>query len=103
MCIDKNPFKKNMDSHLYRDVHDKNLCTKKWIVIRTKMCMTKTHIRIIWIVIRTKMCMTETHKNMHSHSYRNMHDKNPYKKNMDSHSWSYPRKEKNNKPPTGEN
>ena len=55
---DKNPFKKKMDSHSYRDVHEKNPYTKKWIAIRTEMCMTKTH------------------KNMDSHSYINVHDEN---------------------------
>ena len=44
-----------MDSHLYKHVRDENQ---------------------IWIVIRTKMCMTKTHKNMDSHSYRDVHDKN---------------------------
>ena len=58
-----------MDSHSYRNVNDVNPYKKKWIVIRTKMCMTKTH------------------KNMDSHSYRNVHDENPFKKNMDSHSY----------------
>ena len=48
-----------MDIHSYRNVHDKNPYTKKWIVIRTEMCMTKTHTRIIWIVICTNICMTK--------------------------------------------
>ena len=47
---------KNMDSYLCKDVHDKK---QKWIVIRTKVCMTKTH------------------KNMDSHLYKDVHDKNP--------------------------
>ena len=47
--------------------------------------MTKTHTKRIWIVIRTKMSMTKTRKNMDSHSYKNVHEENPYKKNMDSH------------------
>ena len=67
----------NMDIHSYRNVHDENPYTKKWIVIRTKMymtkpirilivirkemSMTKTHKRILLIVIRTKLCMTKTH------------------------------------------
>ena len=46
---------KNIDSHLYKDVHDEN---QIWVVIRIEMCMTKP-IRI-WIVIRTMMCMTKT-------------------------------------------
>ena len=50
-----------MDSHLYRNVHDENPFKMKWIVIRTEMCMTKTHSKING-----------------SHSYRNVHDKNPY-------------------------
>ena len=58
-----------MDSHSYRNVHDENPFKKKWIVIRTEMCMTKTHM------------------NMDSHLYRNVHDENPFKKNMDSHSY----------------
>ena len=58
-----------MDGHLYKDVHE------------------KTNTRIIWKVIRTKMCMTKTHKNMDSNSYKNVHDENPYKNNMDSHSY----------------
>ena len=49
--------------------------------------MTKTRIKIICIVIRTKMCMTKTDTNMDSHSYINVHDENPYKNNMDSHSY----------------
>ena len=53
MCMKKTD--NHMDSHLYRDVHDENPCTKKWIVIRTKMCMTKTH------------------KNIDSYSYTNVH------------------------------
>ena len=76
---------KNIDSHSYKDVHDKNPFQNKCIVIRTDMCMTKTHSKRIWILIRTEMCMTKTHMNMDSHLYRNVHDKNPYKKNMDSH------------------
>ena len=47
--------------------------------------MMKTNTKRIWIVIRTNMCMTKTHKNMDSHSYRNVHNENQYKKNMDSH------------------
>ena len=58
-----------MDGHLYKDVHDENPYTRKWIVICIKMCMTKTH------------------KNMDSHSYRDVHDENPYKNNMDIHSY----------------
>ena len=69
-----------MDSHLYRNVHDENPYTKKWIVIRTEMCMTKTHSKRIWIVIRTEMCTTKTHMIMDSHSYRNVHDENRYTK-----------------------
>ena len=42
---DENAYKKNMDCHSYRNVHDENPYTKKWIVIRTKMCMTKTHTK----------------------------------------------------------
>ena len=68
-----------MDSHSYKVGLEENLYTKKWTVIRTEMCMTKTHTRIIWIVIRTKMYMTKTHKNMDSHSYKDVHDENPYK------------------------
>ena len=67
-----------MDSNSYRNVHDENPFKKKWIVIRTEMCMTKTHSKRIWIVIRTGMCMTKTHMNMDSHSYRNVHEENPY-------------------------
>ena len=32
-----------------------------------------------WIVIRTNMYMTKTRKNMDSHSYKDVHDENPYK------------------------
>ena len=60
---DKNPYKK-MNCHSYRNVHDENTYTRKWIVICTKMCMTKTH------------------KNIDIHSYRDVHDDNPYKNNM---------------------
>ena len=45
------PFKKSIDSHLYKYVHDENRFTMKWIVIHTNMSMTKTN------------------KNMDSHSY----------------------------------
>ena len=92
MYVTKNP--KVYGSHSYRNVHDRNPYTKKWIVICTEMCMTKTHIQRngqsfvqkcawqqpirIWIFIRTEMCMTKTHMNMDSHVYRNVHDKNPY-------------------------
>ena len=41
---DENPYENNMDSHSYRNVHDKNPYTK----------------------------------NMDSHLYRNVHDENPY-------------------------
>ena len=58
-----------MDSHSYRNVHDKNPYTNKWIVILTKMCMMKTD------------------KNMDSHLYRDVHDENRYKNNMYSHSY----------------
>ena len=58
-----------MDSHSYRNVHDENPYNKKWIVICTKMCMTKTH------------------KNMDSHAYKDVHDKKPCKNNMDSHTY----------------
>ena len=36
----RNALEKNwvQNSHLYKDVHDKNL----WIVIRTEMCIAKT-------------------------------------------------------------
>ena len=58
-----------MDCHSYRNVHDENPYTKKWIVIRTKMCMTKTHT------------------NKDSHSYRDVHAEKTNKYNMDSHSY----------------
>ena len=38
-------MQQKMDSHSYRNVHDENPYTRKWIVIRTKMCMTKTHTK----------------------------------------------------------
>ena len=57
-----------MDSHSYKNVRDENPYTRKLIVIRTNMYMTKTH------------------KNMDSHSYKDVRDENPYKNNMDSHS-----------------
>ena len=60
---------KEMESHSYRNVHDEIRYTSKWIVIRTKMCMTKTHT------------------SMDSPSYRDVHDENPYNNNMDSHSY----------------
>ena len=34
---------KRNGSHSYRNVHDENQFKKKWIVIRTEMCKTKTH------------------------------------------------------------
>ena len=57
-----------MDSHSYKDVHDENPFTMKWIVIHTNMSMT------------------ETNKNMDSHSYKDVHDVNQYTE-MDSHSF----------------
>ena len=57
----ENEYTKNMESHSHRNVHDENPYTKKWTVIRTEMCMTKTHS-----------------KRNGSHSYRNVHDENPY-------------------------
>ena len=58
-----------MDSYSYRNVHDGNSFEKKWIVIRTEICMTRTN------------------QNMDSHSFRDVHDENPYKNNMDGHSY----------------
>ena len=58
----------NMDSHLYRNVHDEKPYNKKWVVIRTEMCLRKTHTKTIWIVIRTKMCMTK----FNTKTYANM-------------------------------
>ena len=40
---DENPSTKIMDSHSNRNVYDENPYNKKWIVIRTKMCMTKNN------------------------------------------------------------
>ena len=57
----------NMDTYSYKHMHDKNPYTKKWIVIRTEMCITKTQ------------------KNIDNYFYRDVYDKNPYKNNMDSH------------------
>ena len=34
-----------MDIHSYINVNDENPYKKKWIVICTKMCMTKTHTK----------------------------------------------------------
>ena len=69
-----------MDSHSYRNVNDENPYTKKWIVIHTEICMTRTHSKRIQIVICTEMCMTKNHMNMDSHSYKNVHDEIPYTK-----------------------
>ena len=52
----------NMDSHSYKNVHDENPHTKKWIVIRTEMCIDKNPYI----------------KNMDIHSYINVNDDNPY-------------------------
>ena len=41
-------------SHSYRNVHDENTFKRKWIVIRTEMCMTKP-IQKEMVVIRTEM------------------------------------------------
>ena len=66
-------FSKIKGSHLYRNVHDENPYTRKWIVIHTNMYMTKTHL-----------------KEMDSHPYRNVHDKNPYtRKWIVSHTHMY--------------
>ena len=58
-------------------MHDRNPYTKKLIVIRTEMYMTKTHSKRIWVVICTEMCITKTNMNMDSHLYRNVNDVNP--------------------------
>ena len=50
-----------MDIHLYRNVPDKNPYKKKWIVIRTEMCIDKNPYK----------------NNMDSHSYKDVHDENP--------------------------
>ena len=52
----KKTHSKEMDSHLYRNVHDENPYT------------------IIWIVIRTNMYMTKPLKNMDSHSCKHVHE-----------------------------
>ena len=70
MCMTKT-HSKEMDSQSYRNVHDENPYTRKWIVIRTNMYRTKTR------------------KNMDSHSYKDVHDENPYKNNMDGHSYKH--------------
>ena len=49
--------------------------------------MKKTNKKIKWIVIRTKMWMSKPHKNMDGHSCRDVYDENPYKNNIDSHSY----------------
>ena len=36
--------KNNMDSHSYRDVHDKNILI--WTLIRKKLCMTKKYSKL---------------------------------------------------------
>ena len=72
MCMTKIHSKRN-DSILYRNVHDENPHTRKWIVIHTNMYMTKTHS-----------------KEMDSHPYRNVHDENPYtRKWIVSHTHMY--------------
>ena len=38
-----------------------------WIVIRTKMCMSKIHTRTIWIFIRKKMCMTKIYTKIYTY------------------------------------
>ena len=38
---DKNPYTKNMESHLQRNVHDDNPFKTEMLVICTEMCMTK--------------------------------------------------------------
>ena len=50
---------KEMESHSYRNGHDENPFTRKWIVIHTNMYMTKTNS-----------------KEMDSHSFRNVDDEN---------------------------
>ena len=49
-----------MDSHSYEHVYDENQDTRKWVVIRLNMYMTKTYS-----------------KDIVSHSYRHVHDENP--------------------------
>ena len=60
MCMTKTH--NNIDSHSYRNVHDENPYTKKWIVIHIEICNDKNPFK----------------KKMDSHLYRNVHDKNPY-------------------------
>ena len=73
ILYNENLHKKNITSHSYRNVYDKTPYTKKLIVIRIQLSMTQTHKNMyshsyrialtkrIWIVIRTEMCMTKTH------------------------------------------
>ena len=42
-AYDEKSIHNEMDSHSYKNVQDENEYTMKWIVIRTEMCMTKTH------------------------------------------------------------
>ena len=62
-----------MDSHSYRDVHDKNL--KEYGKSFVQKCELQKS-KGIWTVIRTEMCMTITKKNIESHSYRDVNDEN---------------------------
>ena len=41
---------KEMDSHSYKNVHDENPYTRKWIVIHTKIYMTKHTIEFIYLI-----------------------------------------------------
>ena len=80
---DKNLCKNNMDSHSYEDVHDET--HKNMDSSLNKDVHDKTRAGILWIVIRKKMCMTKTHKNMDIHSYKDVNQENPYRNNMDIH------------------
>ena len=87
-CAWQKTIQKEMDSHLYINVHDENPFKKKWIVIRTEMCMTKTHTqRNGYSFVQKCAWWKPIHKEMDSHSYRNVHDENAYKKNIDSYSY----------------
>ena len=84
----RNASERNWDqnSHSYKDVHEEKP-KRTWIVILTKMCVTKTHKNMDSNSYRDVNDENPHKNNMDSHSYREVHDENPYKNNIDSHSY----------------
>ena len=67
---DKNPYKNNMNSHSYRNMNDKNQYKNKVDSHLYRNVHDENPYTRKWIVIRTNMYITKPHsKDMDSHSY----------------------------------